>query len=80
MFRREDTLHSPHDTRPQCEEIGRAYIKERSKPDSLKALGLEKNVGVGLIMASPIGRRDRVVEIVSECWPDTVDPRGPKGK
>jgi hypothetical protein len=69
-----------HATKEECVTAGRAYIARVKQPETLKAWGLEEPSPrtIGLIYAYPIGRRDQIVRIGYECWPDTIDPRGPK--
>jgi len=81
VYRREHRLLSAHETRARCTQAGEKYMETVKHPASLKVLGLEDSgaASVDRVLAYPRGRRDRLVELNWECWPDTVDPRGPKG-
>jgi hypothetical protein len=66
------------ETRDQCQQALREVLyAHQAMASALEKRGVVKSGPAGVVVELPNGRWTGKRY---ECWPDTVDPRGPKGK
>jgi len=70
------------DTRADCEAKTEKLIQSLVQPRTTGALKKYERIGDSTGVTTYLGRKDQGVYQTSDfrCLPDTVDPRGPKGK